>query len=266
MKTLYSENKNTILVEKKMMKKLTIILTIAICLGITTNTFAQKGKPTSSPNVFVTAEFSTSTNGIINKVTMDNPAVPYQHNVDGVSAQFYVSGTRDLVIQLTNSSRYTVFDLSQTTSSINAPNWISTPQWFRPGMNILEAYRAKENCQPVAGIYDCNFVTRMNAGYLNVSGDSATYALLWNPETTNSRPVNSPENTSFVNVNYYKGSNGQEVFTITPLPNCATRSNNFTCGENEVKRVIAGLEKTKGRNVSGAGQYEMPFTLVVRPL
>jgi hypothetical protein len=133
-------------------------------------------------------------------------------------------------------------------------------------MNVLGAYYAKENCKtPVTdtngnSVYNCDFITRTNGGSWYVSGGTS-YALLWNPETINPRPVNSPEKTSLVNVNYYKGVGGQEVFTITPLPNCATRTN-LTCEG----RVIAGLERSKGNSVTNAGQYVMPFTLVVSPL
>ena len=105
----------------------------------------------------------------------------------------------------------------------------------------------------------------MNMGYINISGSRVTYSVLWNPETTYDRPVNSPESTSFVNVNYQKSTTGKEVYTVTPLPNCATRANNFTCADGDVRRVIAGLEAadSKGTKTS-AGQYEVPFTLVIR--
>lgn len=240
------------------MKKLTIIFAvIAICFAITTGTSAQS----------VTAEFLTyGADGTLNKVRMDKPGVPYSDGADGVSAQFFSTGSRDLVIRLDRAKRTMVFDFTSISSYANVPAWVySNPlQSFKPQMNVLEAYRAKENCQAVGGIYNCNFVTRTNAGYLSASGDKATYAVLWNPETQNPRPVNSPEMTSFVNVNYQKDALGKDVFTITPLPNCARRANNFTCAETDVKRVVAGLEKTSGKAVSGAGQYVMPFTLVVR--
>jgi hypothetical protein len=252
------------------MKKLTIIFAaIAICLGITNNTFAQ----------FVTAEFmELSSDGLtVNKVRMDRPE-PYSHNVDGVSAQFYIgssTSSRDLVIALNSSKakRTAIYDFSEVSNYTNAPTWVYTNpiQTFKPFINVLKAYYAKENCKPNAeGVYNCNYQTGMNNGYLSASGDSASYALLWNPEARTDRKVNSPEKTSFVNVNYYKDAYKEE-FTITPLPNCATRANNFTCAEYDangnpiVKRVIAGLEKTSGKTVSSAGQYVMPFTLVVRP-
>jgi hypothetical protein len=246
-----------------MMKKLFILAVISICLGMTTNTFAQ----------YVTAEFMTyGVDGTtLNKIRMDKPGIPYSNGVEGVEAQFYIgsSASRDLVIALNGSKakRVTFYDFSEVASYTNAPAWIaSSPvQTFKPFINVLKAYYAKESCAPVDGIYNCNFVTRMNNGYLTATNDRASYALLFNPETESPRPVNSPESTSFVNVNYQKDALGKDVFTITPLPNCATRANNFTCAETEIKRVIAGLEKTSGKTVTGAGQYVMPFTLVVRP-
>jgi len=240
------------------MKNLTIIFAaIAICFGITTNTFAQ----------YVTAEFLTygADGTTLNKVRMDKPGVPYSHNVDGVTAEFFSGGSRDLVIRLNYSkcSRTATYEFSEVSSSLNIPAWWTNNsiQSFKPGMNVLEAYRAKENCVVVNGVYNCNFKTRMNNGYLYASGDSATYALLFNPATTNNRPVNSPENTSNVNVNYYKGTDNKEVFTITPLPNEGTSASAVPASG----RIIAGLEKTKNRTVSSAGQFVMPFTLVVRP-
>lgn len=242
------------------MKKLTIIFAaIAICFGITTNTFAQ----------YVTAEFlNNGADGTLNKVRMDKPGVPYSHNVDGVSAQFYSGGSRDLVIALNSSKakRTTTYDFTEFADpgQTNAPAWMyTTPvQIFKPFINVLEAYRAKEICTtPINGVYNCNFKTRMNNGYLSASGDSASYALLWNPTARSDRRVNSPENTSFVNVNYYKGTDGKEVFTITPLPNEGISAS----GVSASGRIIAGLEKTSGKTISSAGQYIMPFTLVVRP-
>lgn len=242
------------------MKKLFFIAAIAISLTFSNTISAQ----------YVTAEFKTygADNISLNRIRMDRPE-PYSHGIDGVEAQFFSSGSRDLVIALNiaKTKRATVYDFSQVASYTNLPAWVtSTPvQTFKPFINVLQAYYAKENCAPVNGVYNCDFVTKMNSGYLTASGDRATYALLWNPEANSSRKVNSPELTSFVNVNYQKDTLGAEVYTITPLPNCATRANLFTCAETDVKRVIAGLEKTSGKTVTSAGQYVMPFTLVVRP-
>lgn len=264
------------------MKKLTVIFaTIAVCLGISGTTFAQKARPTPSPTpdatVNVTAKFEPiGTDGTtINRVTMDNYSIPYTHGVDAVAAQFHIDTSRDLTINLRTSTRTAWYDLSQVTSATagSKPAWTVAPQRFNPGMNILEAYRAKENCTyqtPAgSGIYDCNFVTKLTTVNLVVSGYNYTYRLLWNPEPATSTPVNSPEMTSFVKVNYYKGLDNQEVFTITPLPNCATRANGFTCPDGVVQKPIAGLEATTTGNgrqrVTAAGQYVMPFTLVVRP-
>lgn len=236
------------------MKKLTLIFAaITICFGITTNTFAQ----------YVTAEFlDFGADGSLNRVRMDKPGVPYTHGVEGVSAQFYSTGSRDLVIALNSSKakRTTTYDFSHVADYTNMPAWVtSSPiQTFKPFINVLEAYRAKENCTtPASG---CNFKTRMNNGYLYASGDSASYALLFNPTARSDRKVNSPENTSFVNVNY-KVTDGKEVYTITPLPNEGVSSTGVAASG----RIIAGLEKTSGKTVTSAGQYVMPFTLVVRP-
>lgn len=111
---------------------------------------------------------------------MDKPGVPFSNGVDGVSAQFFSTGSRDLVIRLNRAKRTAIFDFTEISSSTNVPAWVySNPlQSFKPQMNVLEAYRAKENCQPVGGVYNCDFVTRTNAGYLSAGGDRATYALL----------------------------------------------------------------------------------------
>lgn len=241
------------------MKSPLIIVAIALSFAFSNNVPAQP----------VTAEFLTHNAGVLQKIRMDRPGDPYSHGVEGVKAEFYSTGSRDLVIGLNiaKAKRTTIFDLSEISSATNVPAWVySSPiQTFKPYFNVIDAYHAKEDCQPDAGgVYNCDFAARMNAGYLSAAGDSASYAMLWNPEATG-RPVNSPESTSFVNVNYYKGTTGGEVFTITPLPNCATRANNFTCAPTDEQRVVAGLEKTSKRSVTGAGQYVMPFTLVVRP-
>jgi hypothetical protein len=91
----------------------------------------------------------------------------------------------------------------------------------------------------------------MNAGNWKVSGDNSTYALFWNPLATN-RPVNSPDTTSYVNVHYIRNDGTSEVFIITPILTSAGYA-------------LAGLEQVNKKVVKGAGQYNMPFTLTVRP-
>jgi hypothetical protein len=202
------------------MKKLTIIFSaIAICFGITINTFAQKGKPSSSPtptpsptptDVFVEAKFEPigSDNTTVNKITMDK-ALSYVHGAEGVEARFF-GASRDLVIRLSNSTRSILVDMTEISNrTADTPSWVDTPFLSKPHMNVLGAYYAKENCKtPVTdtdgnSVYNCDFITRTNGGSWYVSG-GVSYALLWNPETINPRPVNSPEKTSLVNVNYYK--------------------------------------------------------------
>lgn len=139
--------------------------------------------------------------------------------------------------------------MTAVSSFENLPMWYATPQNVKPGFNVLQAYKAKELCG-TADTCNTNFLTVMNAGNWRVNGSSVTYALLWNPDAA-TRPVNSPYETSRVNVNYIKDGNG-EVFIITPLVNSGTNT------------IIAGLEGRSGKAVTGYGQFQMPFALTVR--
>ena len=235
------------------MKKSLFIAALA-ALALATNASSQK--PPTATNPGVTAQFASCAADdanckFANRVRNDI-ATPYANGVNGVSAVFFVSGSRDLVIQLNNSTRSALFDFANVTSSGGAPGWaLSSPeQLVKPNFNVFGAYYARENCVPTPGDCSKDYVTRMNAGLWQVSGVSnTTYALLWNPTAT-TRPVNSPQPTVPVNVHYSRtGTN--EVFVITPVP-------------NGVGQSIAGLEVTKGRSVTGGGQYNMPFTLTVR--
>jgi len=189
-----------------------------------------------------------------NRVRNDVAATPYANGVGGVSAVFnIVSGSRDLTLSFSSTStRFIRFDFRDPTYLGGAPSWWYTApeQNVKPYLNVLGAFYAKEQCGTAAAC-NINYVTRMNAGNWKVSGSNDTYALLWNPSASATRPVNSPEDTSRVNVNYIKDASG-ERFIITPLPNIASG------------RIIAGLEKTSGRTVSGAAQYQMPFTMTVK--
>jgi hypothetical protein len=116
----------------------------------------------------------------------------------------------------------------------------------QPYFNVLKAYRAKELC--TTDPCEVDFVTAMNAGSWKVSGSNTDYAAFWNPGAT-TRPVNSPETSSAVNVHYHK-LGPEESFTITPLV-------------NNHGLVVAGLEVTDKRTPTSAGQYIMPYTLTV---
>lgn len=241
--------KNLSLISSAVLSLLTIIVITAQPLN------AQKVKVT---NPGATVEFVHCVTDdapceTANRVRNDIANLPYINGVGGVSAVFnLVSGSKDLTFSFSNSTRFIRFDFRDQTYLGGAPAWWYTApqQNVKPFANVLGAYSAKEQCGSAAAC-DINYPTRMNAGNWKVSGSNDTYALLWNPTAAATRPVNSPETTSPVNVNYIKDTNG-ERFIITPLPN-ATSS-----------RIIAGLEKTSGRTVSGAGQYQMPFTMTVK--
>jgi hypothetical protein len=149
-----------------------------------------------------------------------------------------------------------MFDLRDTWTPDAVPSWWATApqQNVKPQMNVLGALYAKENCAtPTAG---CSFVTRLNAGLWKAAGvNNTTYAMLWNPTTTNPRPVNSPYRTSNVLVHYIQDGQG-ELFTITPMENGGTTE--------QSNLLVAGLEASRNQSVTGAGQYRMPFTLKVR--
>jgi hypothetical protein len=239
------------------MKKTAIMLILLAVSTLANNVFAQNGKSVQRMilDVDVTAEFLTvSSDNKLNKVKMDK-SDQYEHNVDGVKAQFFAN-SGNLTIQLLNSQRYVWFDLSQVSNGINAPKWVSNPQLVQPTFNVLNAYKAKENCLSNTGIYNCNFKTSMTASNWKVNEDAFTYAFLWNPETTGNKLVNHPERTSYVNINYFKGVDGKEVFTIYPIANCATPVNNFNCRDSHTDQFTNSNYET----VSWSEQYIMPFT------
>jgi|GEM_PF-5767905 len=236
------------------MKKILFVAT-ALILLLTSSVFMQKN---SNPRGIVSFVYCTTGNTdceIANRVRNDK-ADAYTDGVDGVSAEFFAGGSRDLVFRLDKSTRTLRFDFREVSwagdgESVLPAWWYSSPQQnVKPQMNVLGAYYAKEQCGGAATCNE-NYVTRINAGQWKVSGYTTTYALLWNPTARTDRPVNYPEKTSAVNVNYIKDSAG-ERFIITPLPN------------QDTSRYIAGLEAATSRTVSAAGQYVMPFTMTVR--
>ncbi len=186
-----------------------------------------------------------------NRVRQDINA-EYVHGVDGVKAEFNLgSGSRDLTIGLITSQRSTTFDFSVLVNSGTVmPAWLSSPvRSVKPYFNVIGAYYAKENCPAESA--DCHYQARMNAGNWKVSGDNSTYAIMWNPLAVN-RPVNNPDTTSYVNVHYIRNDGTSEVFIITPILTGAGYA-------------LAGMEQVNKKVVKGAGQYDMPFTLTVRP-
>lgn len=233
------------------MKTLFLITMLTVSV-FAQNAASQKAGKVTNPGVtaaFVYCNSGDSNCETANRVRNDSTS-PYQNGVNGVTAVFNViSGSQDLTIGLNQTRRSAIFDLRVNTGGGIAGLWTNTPQLIQPYFNVLGAYNAKLQCG-TAATCDNTIITDMNAGGWKVSGSNISYAMLWHPGTT--RPVNSPDPPVRVSVHYVKDSNG-EVYTITPIPNTAGLS-------------IAGLEATSGRTVSAAGQYNMPFTLTVRPL
>jgi hypothetical protein len=228
-------------------------LIAALALGVTANAFSQRTKIVNPGAVVKFGYCATAPDPAAceaaNRVRNDFD-YPYTNGADGVSAVFNLgSGSKDLTVGLVTSQRSLWLDFTDhVTSSAAAPSWWSSAavQNVKPFFNVLKAYRAKELC--TSDPCDVDFVTALNVGNWRAMGSTVDYALLWNPGAT-TRPVNSPETSSAVNVHYHK--NGvDESFTITPIAN-----NNGL--------VVAGLESTVRKSVTSAGQYIMPFTMTV---
>ncbi|HXG83443.1 MAG TPA: hypothetical protein VNI84_05380 [Pyrinomonadaceae bacterium] len=240
---------------------MSLMLPLAFMLSAV-NLHAQRNKVTN-PGVraqFLACDDSTigCENQAVNRVRMDGNT-QYIDGQEGVSAVFNVgSGSMDLTINLITSQRSVILDFSDVHKFYNnagnwvVPSWYSAPQQVKPHFNVLKAYNAKLNCgDAVAG---CALRTAMNAGGWKVGGDKAEYALQWNPESTFKAVVNEQGPTSYVNVFYQnKGDGTGDVFTITPIPN------------SDSNKVVSDLAKTLNRTTSNAGQYVMPFKLIVTP-
>jgi hypothetical protein len=242
------------------MKKNTLaasFVMLLLTLIIISTAQISNAQPVSNPAV--RAKFVFCASGDVsctagNRVRNDTTD-EYVNGDDGVSAVFNVgSGSQDLTINLITSSRSVWFDFSNVYKFYNnagvyvIPSWFATPQNVKPHFNVLKAYNAKLNCAtPATG---CNYRTAMNTGGWSV--DRIEYALQWNPESTFKAVVNEQGPTSYVNVHYQNNGSG-DVYTITPIPTETTA------------QVVSGLAKTVRKTTSNAGQYFMPFTLVVRP-
>lgn len=239
----------------------TLILNLILVTTVQTSN-AQKVRVTN-PAVRVGFVFCASGETACeaaNRVRQDTIS-EYVDGVDGVSAVFNVaSGTQDLTINLIISRRSVWFDFIEVYKVVNnagdyvVPSWNQTPQNVKPGFNVLKAYNAKLLCgsETVPGdpVNGCNYKTAMNAGNWSVGG--IEYAMQWNPESTFKAVVNEQGPTSYVNVHYQNNGSG-DVYTITPIPTPAS------------EQPISGLAKTVRKSTTNAGQYVMPFTLVVRP-
>jgi hypothetical protein len=236
----------------------TVVAVLTLCAAA--NAFSGKTKlvnPGAIVQFAACAQDDTACRSA-NRVRSDGDG-SYTNGSQGVSAVFnLVSGSRDLTFS--SGTRSVTFDFSEAFYTMNAPSWwyASPVQSIKPFMNVGGAYFAKEQCG-TATTCNINYVTRLNAGQWSIPGSSkTTYAILWNPDPDQPRPVNSPYSTSPVNVNYVKDSSG-ERFIITPL-----QSSDCGVGSScEADPIIAGLEVTSGRSVTSGGQYHMPFTMTV---
>lgn len=239
-----------------MRNKMVLILGIILAATVAALTQGNSNRPPTITNPQVRAAFAfcggDSNCEAANRVRQDTNA-QYVHGVDGVSAEFNLgSGSRDLTINMLTSQRFVALDFRvQVSAGTVVPAWsLSTPQQtVKAFVNVLGAYYAKENCPTTAS--ECHYQARMNLGGWKVSGDTSSYAVLWNPLATG-RPVNSPDTTSYVDVHYIRNDGTGEVFIITPILT--------TSGY-----ALSGLEQTNKKVVKGAGQYNMPFRLEVRP-
>jgi len=233
--------------------KIIPIIVAAFALSVGGNAFSQRTKVVNPGAVvkfgYCAAAPDPAACEISNRVRNDFD-YPYTNGADGVDAVFnLVSGSKDLTVGLVTSQRSLWLDFSdRVAESAAAPPWWSTAkvQNVKPFFNVLKAYRAKELC--ASDPCEVDFLTALNVGNWRAMGSTVDYALLWNPGAT-TRPVNSPQASSAVNVHYHK-SGFEESFTITPIAN-----NNGL--------VVAGLESTVRKSVTSAGQYIMPFTMTV---
>jgi len=213
-------------------------------IGVTAS-FIYCAPPGSDPDSQAAYTACIQQNRLRNDVDRD-----YVNGQESIDAVFnIVSGSNDLTLNLlTVPTRRTVidlFDLVPESSGQLIPSWRSTPQAAKCFFNVRRAYLAKSFCN---GSYPCDMTTVMGST-IEVTGDNATYYLQWFPEST--RPANSPEITSRVNV-HYDVIGGEEVWTVTPLPN-------LTSG-----RIVAGLSKSLKNRTDAAGQYLVPFTLTAK--
>ena len=175
-------------------------------------------------------------------------STPYINGQQGVAIAFYPGGSNDLTINLQTSQRTVIYDLREMVHMGNPqPSWTGTPQNLKLHFNVLRAYNAKLQATCTDGVCEGNYETGMNGGGYTIDG--VTYRTQWNPGSAQPY-INWVEDTSAVNVHYYKDATG-ETWTITPV-------------QKENGYYMAGLQGEKRKTVTFGGQYNMPFTLIVQ--
>jgi hypothetical protein len=233
---------------------------VLISLGLQVVAFGQKGKKpggggsTGNANA-VMASFAYCTPNDAscessNRARMDIDA-PYVDGVDGVDAWFNADVSGDLLINLTAGPRTVTYDFrAQVNAGDPDPAWLaaSPVQSVSVHINVLDAWAAKVQCGNAAAC-DEHYITRMNGGNWNTGRRTPTNRLQWNPSSI--QPfINTPDQTSDVDVHYIKDTNG-ERFIITPVPDIITGY------------CLAGLQIEETRSTYAGGQYDMPFALYV---
>jgi hypothetical protein len=225
-----------------------LLLVLALPLLVSAQPGARRPSPSPTPTPpVISAQFVFCAAGdtaceTANRVRqdVDRPMVNGQENVSITS-----SGEFRIAV----GNRSIMYDLRDRVHTGNPqPAWTSAPRLVKPGFVSPGVYSAKTlsgcSSEPTC---EYNHVTTLNGGGFTI--DRIYYRLQWNPDSI-LQYINWVEDTSYVNVNYRKDATG-ETYTITPI---AT----FLGGP-----YLAGLQGEKGNNITFAGQYNLPFTLVV---
>ena len=172
----------------------------------------------------------------------------YVHGQEGVSIALDSSSAGNIVINLQDSTRSSRLDFSEVVTFGNPQPSFSGPQLVKNGYYIFGALKAKTDSPCSADpICEFDYVTNMNGGGFTIN--KIYYRLQWNPDSVLTY-INTAQSTSKVNVHYKKDATG-ESFTVTPIL-------------NENGYYLAGLQSEAKGKVMPGGQYNMPFSLVVK--
>jgi hypothetical protein len=190
--------------------------------------------------------------------SLNNP--PYVHGVDGVEAVINCS-SKDLVLNLSSSSRFLGFNFSGVLWTNNTPSWVGNvalnPFYGKASItvrNIMYGYNP---------LSDYDFTTRF--GSMMPGPDKKTYyprmvnpssqAITTTPEASANYPA-APFNTSFVNVHHTANPESWIIYADAAVMGSTTSG-------AEATHVLSLLESSKNTYVN-RGQFRMPFYLVVK--
>jgi hypothetical protein len=237
------------------MKSFRIVTLIVAILTLPAIAAAQKAKPQPSPTptpAVITAQFNFCLAGdtaceTANRVRQDVNR-PYTNGSEGVWIANTTNSSRDIVIYLENSTRSVIYDLRDRVHTGNPqPTWTSSPQNFKVQFVVHDANLLKTTGQcATSSVCEANKTSAMNGGFYI---GRVRYRFQWNPGSV-LQYINWVEPTSPVNINYRRDSTGQ-TWTITPIQ----KDNSY---------YLAGMQVEDGRNITFGGQYNMPFSLVIK--